>query len=85
MHPLETVILLLIFVIGLALLARRFNLVFPILLTVGGLGIGFIPGLPNVALDSSVVLLVFLPPVLYSAAWYTNWSDFRRNLDADIL
>ena len=85
MHPLETVILLLIFVIGLALLARRLNLVFPILLTVGGLGIGFIPGLPNVALDSSVVLLVFLPPVLYSAAWYTNWSDFRRNLEPIVV
>lgn len=81
MHPLETVLLLLIFVIGLALLARRLNLVFPILLTVGGLIIGFIPGLPNVALDSSVVLLVFLPPILYSAAWYTNWGNFLRNLE----
>jgi CPA1 family monovalent cation:H+ antiporter len=85
MHPLETVLLLLIFVIGLALIARRLNLVFPILLTVGGLLIGFIPGLPNVGLDSSVVLLVFLPPILYSAAWYTNWSDFRRNLEPVVV
>ncbi|WP_020604626.1 Na+/H+ antiporter [Spirosoma spitsbergense] len=78
MHPLETVLLLLIFVIGLALLTQRIRLAFPILLTVGGLGIGFLPGLPRVVLDPSVVLLVFLPPVLYSAAWYTNWGDFRR-------
>ncbi|MVM41810.1 Na+/H+ antiporter [Spirosoma sp. HMF3257] len=85
MHPLETVLLLLIFVIGLALIAQRLNLVFPILLTVGGLVIGFIPGLPNVGLDSSVVLLVFLPPILYSAAWYTNWSDFRRNLEPVVV
>ncbi|GAB3942373.1 Na+/H+ antiporter [Spirosoma harenae] len=85
MHPLETVLLLLIFVIGLALIARRLNLVFPIVLTVGGLVIGFIPGLPTVALDSSVVLLVFLPPILYSAAWYTNWSDFRRNLEPVVV
>ena len=85
MHPLETVVLLLIFVIGLALLARRLHIVFPILLTVGGLAIGFIPGLPNVVLDSSVVLLVFLPPVLYSAAWYTNWSDFRRNVEPIVV
>ncbi|SFC02207.1 Na+/H+ antiporter [Spirosoma endophyticum] len=85
MHPLETVLLLLIFVIGLALIARRLNLVFPIVLTVGGLVIGFIPGLPNVGLDSSVVLLVFLPPILYSAAWYTNWSDFRRNLEPIVV
>ncbi|GAB3716514.1 Na+/H+ antiporter [Spirosoma flavus] len=85
MHPLETVILLLIFVIGLALLSRRLHLVFPILLTVGGLCIGFIPGLPSVSLEPSIVLLVFLPPVLYSAAWYTNWSDFRRNLEPIVV
>jgi len=85
MHPLETVILLLILVIGFALIARRLNLVFPILLTVGGLTIGIIPGLPNIGLDSSVVLLVFLPPILYSAAWYTNWSDFRRNLEPIVV
>ena len=78
MHPVETIVLLLILVIGLALLAQRLRLAFPILLTVGGLGISFLPGLPRVVLDSSVVLLVFLPPVLYSAAWYTNWSNFRR-------
>lgn len=85
MHPLETVLLLLIFVIGLALIARRLNLVFPIVLTVGGLVIGFIPGLPTVSVDASVVLLVFLPPILYSAAWYTNWSDFRRNLEPVVV
>lgn len=85
MHPLETVLLLLLFVIGLALLARRLHLVFPILLTVGGLCIGFIPGLPDVTLEPSIVLLVFLPPVLYSAAWYTNWSDFRRNIEPIVV
>ena len=55
------------------------------MLTVGGLIISFIPGLPNIGLDSSVVLLVFLPPILYSAAWYTNWSDFRRNLEPIVV
>lgn len=62
MHQLETVLLLLIFVIGLAIIARRLNLAFPILLTVGGLFISFFPGLPNVDLDSSVVLVVFYRP-----------------------
>ncbi|UHG94408.1 Na+/H+ antiporter [Spirosoma oryzicola] len=85
MHSLETVILLLVFVLGLALLAQRIHLVFPILLTVGGLVIGFIPGLPRVVLDPSVVLLVFLPPILYSAAWYTNWSDFRQYVEPVIV
>lgn len=77
--------MLLIFVIGLAVIARRLNLAFPILLTIGGLLISFFPGLPNIDLDSSVVLVVFLPPLLYSAAWYTNWSDFRRNLEPVVV
>ncbi|GAB3796661.1 Na+/H+ antiporter [Spirosoma humi] len=85
MHPLETVLLLLTFVIGLAVVARRLNLAFPILLTVGGLLISFFPGLPNVNLDPSVVLVVFLPPLLYSAAWYTNWSDFRRQMEPVVV
>jgi CPA1 family monovalent cation:H+ antiporter len=81
MQAIEVVILLLIIVVALSVFARRLNIVFPVLLTLAGLFIGFIPGIPEIVLDPSVVLLVFLPPVLYSAAWYTNWQDFKRNLE----
>ncbi|MCU0434934.1 MAG: Na+/H+ antiporter [Bacteroidia bacterium] len=81
MHTIETVILLLAFVTVLALFARKLRIVFPVLLTLAGLGIGCIPGLPEITIDPSVVLLVFLPPILYSAAWYTNWKEFWSNIE----
>jgi CPA1 family monovalent cation:H+ antiporter len=81
MHPIEIVILLLTVVVALAMVARRVNIPFPIMLTLAGLGIGLVPGLPTFALEPSLVLLVFLPPILYSAAWYTSWRHFKANLE----
>ena len=46
----------------------------------GGLLIGFVPGLPRLALDPEVVFLIFLPPILYYTAVFTSFKDFRANL-----
>ena len=51
--------------IPLVALARRVNVSYPVVLVLGGLALGFIPGLPRVALDPNLVLLIFLPPLLY--------------------
>jgi monovalent cation/hydrogen antiporter len=85
MHPIEIVILLLALVIVLSIFAEKLKVVQPVMLTLVGLFIGFIPDLPRVALDPSIVLLVFLPPILYSAAWYTKWKDFKRNLEPIVV
>ena len=53
---------------------------YPILLVLGGLAVGFIPGIPHVALDPNVVLVAILPPLLYSAAFFTSLRDLRRNV-----
>ena len=53
---------------------------YPIWLTVGGGLLGFFPGLPNVDLDPDLVLLVFLPPLLYSAAFFSDLRELRRNV-----
>jgi monovalent cation/hydrogen antiporter len=45
-----------------------------------GVAIAFVPGLPEVQLTPEVVFLVFLPPLLYAAAWQTSFHDFRKNL-----
>jgi Na+/H+ antiporter len=71
---------LLTLVTFVAVVARRARLPYPTLMVLGGLAIAAVPGLPHVALDPDVVLLVFLPPLLYSAAWYTSWRDFYGNL-----
>jgi Na+/H+ antiporter len=80
LHQLETVILLLIAVLALAAIARKLVIPYPILLVIGGLVLGLIPGVPTLRLDPDVVFLVFLPPILWSAAYFTSWRDFRSNL-----
>src|SRR5436190_6947902 len=80
-----TVLSLLTGVVVLSLLAPRLRIPFPILLVLGGLAIGLIPGLPQVTLSPEIVFLLFLPPLLYAAAWYTSWRDFRYNLRLILL
>src|SRR3954452_7995235 len=71
---------LLVAVAGLSALARRLSIPYPIVLVVGGALLGFVPGLPEVKLDPDVVLVVFLPPLLYGSSIYANFNDFRANL-----
>jgi monovalent cation/hydrogen antiporter len=70
---------LLVAVAGLAVLARLVRVPYPILLVIGGLVIGFVPGFPDVELDPDLVLLVFLPPLLYAAAFFSNLRELRAN------
>src|SRR6266436_2316415 len=64
----------------LALAARKIRIPYPILLTVGGLVLALVPGVPTIHLDPQLVFDLFLPPLLYPAAVYTTWRDFRANL-----
>ena len=72
--------MLLIVVAALAILAKKVALPYPVLLVVGGLALGFVPGLPAVQLEPEMVFLFLLPPLLYPAAAFTSWRDFRANL-----
>src|SRR5262245_27407365 len=60
--------------------ARRFLVPYPIFLVLGGLVLGFVPGVPAVRLDPELVFLIFLPPILFSAAYFTSFRDFHANL-----
>jgi monovalent cation/hydrogen antiporter len=71
---------LLVAVAGLSALARSLGVPYPIVLVIGGGLFGFIPGLPEVKLDPDVVLVIFLPPLLYGAAFFANLRDIRANL-----
>ena len=53
---------------------------YPILLVVGGVGLGFIPGVPHLVLEPKLVLLILLPPLLYAAAFFSSLRDLQRNL-----
>src|SRR5262245_38925871 len=76
----EAVILLMVVVLALTALARNLLIPYPILLVLGGLGISLVPGVPSVPLEPDWVFLVFLPPILMSAAYFTALRDFRANL-----
>ena len=80
-HTLEVLgLFLMVAVVLFAGLAKRINVPYPILLTVAGLAISFVPHIPRVPLDPDVVFLLFLPPLIYASAWQTNWREFRRNV-----
>jgi CPA1 family monovalent cation:H+ antiporter len=80
LHQLETVVALLAAVLALATAARRVLIPYPIFLVLGGLVIGVLPRVPVVRLDPDIVFLIFLPPVLFSAAYFTSLRDFLANL-----
>jgi Na+/H+ antiporter len=65
---------------GLLALAPSLRMPFPILLVIGGLAIAFVPGLPRFELPPDLVLIGFLPPLLYSAAFFTPLRELRRNV-----
>lgn len=70
---------LLVAIGGLLALAPTLRVPLPILLVLGGVVMGFIPGLPHIALPPSVVLVAVLPPLLYSGAFFTSLRDLRVN------
>src|SRR5918998_1593063 len=80
MPQLEIIVGLLVAVAALATLAARIKVPYPILLVLGGLVLGFVPGLPPFELEPDMVFLIFLPPLLYVSAIFTSWRDFRANL-----
>ena len=73
---------LLVAAAALLLAADRLSLPYPILLVLGGLLLGFAPGVPAITLPPDAVLIGILPPLLYSAAYNTGLRDLKRNLRA---
>lgn len=76
-----TIILILMSVmIGASGIAGKIKLSIPVLLLLVGLGLGFLPAMPNVEINPEIVMLLFLPPLLYDAAFNISFKDFRANL-----
>jgi CPA1 family monovalent cation:H+ antiporter len=75
-------LILLAVLAGTALLARRVDVAPAILLLLVGTALAFVPGMPAVQLPPEVVLLLVLPPLIYSAAVAMSWREFRHSLRA---
>jgi CPA1 family monovalent cation:H+ antiporter len=60
------------------MVGQRLRIPTPIFLVISGLGISLIPGIPTIDVDPELIFLIFLPPLLYEAAWFMSWKEFWR-------
>ena len=78
----ETVVIqfvyLILFILALVMLADKLKLAYPIVLVLGGLALSFVARFSHITIDSKLVFFIFLPPLLYEAAWQVSWKEFWR-------
>ncbi len=79
MQASSLILLLLTSIVVTALIAKRLGVPYPIAFVIGGALLAFIPGVPEFELDPEWVFLIFLPPLLFSGGWLTDWQSFRDN------
>jgi Na+/H+ antiporter len=77
MENVSIIVVLLFGITFLGVLSSKFKFPFHIILVLSGIIISLIPDLPVITLNPDVVFLIFLPPLLYGAAWNTSWHDFK--------
>ncbi|WP_337040921.1 Na+/H+ antiporter [Emticicia sp. 17c] len=80
MENYSIVLFILAIMIVLSAVANKIKVSYPILLVSAGIGIGFIPGTPTIILNPEIVFLIFLPPLLYDAAFNISFKEFKSNL-----
>ena len=76
-HFIEYVYLILI-ILALVMIANRFRVAYPIVLVLGGLALSFISVFSHVTINPEMVFFIFLPPLLYEAAWQVSWKEFWK-------
>ena len=77
----EQLLLVISLLLGIALLtvlSNKLKISYPILLVIAGILISLVPGIPFITLSPDLVFLIFLPPLLYAAAWNTSWVEFWK-------
>jgi monovalent cation/hydrogen antiporter len=80
LHRAELLVAMLLAMVTLTAVSRRLLVPYPIVLVLGGLVLGLLPGLPSIQLDPGLVFLLFLPPILWSAAYGTSLREFKEHL-----
>src|SRR6202012_910525 len=69
---------LLVIILFVVMLAQKIKVAYPILLVLVGLPLGLVPFLRGIEIDPDLIFVIFLPPLLYEAAWNTSWKDFWK-------
>ncbi|WP_116788932.1 Na+/H+ antiporter [Flavobacterium psychrotrophum] len=81
MENYTVVLFILAIMICLSALADKIKLPYPIILIVAGIAIGFTPSLPKISIDPEIIFLIFLPPLLYDAAFNISMNDFKTQFN----
>ncbi|MET6998347.1 Na+/H+ antiporter [Chitinophaga defluvii] len=66
---------LIVLILLLIMLGNKIKVAYPVLLVLAGLGVSFIPGIPPLKIDPELIFIIFLPPLLYEAAWANSWKE----------
>ncbi|MEN3333669.1 MAG: monovalent cation/hydrogen antiporter [Blastocatellia bacterium] len=69
---------LILIILALVLIANKLRLAYPIVLVLGGLALSFTAQFSNITIDPELVFFIFLPPLLYEAAWQVSWKEFWK-------
>jgi CPA1 family monovalent cation:H+ antiporter len=69
---------LIVAIVLLIMLANKIKVAYPVLLVISGLLISFIPGIPMIRIDPELIFIIFLPPLLYEAAWAISWKELWK-------
>jgi len=71
-------VFLILIILALVMLANRLRIAYPIVLVLGRLVLSFTSQFSNITIDPALVFFIFLPPLLYEAAWQVSWKEFYR-------
>lgn len=71
-------IFLILIILALVMLANKIRIAYPIVLVLAGLILSFVPVFSNITVDPDIIFFIFLPPLLYAAAWQVSWKQFWR-------
>src|SRR6478735_4012058 len=71
-------VFLILIILALVMISNKLKLAYPIVLVLGGLALSFTSTFSNITIDPELIFFIFLPPLLYEAAWQTSWKEFYR-------
>jgi monovalent cation/hydrogen antiporter len=77
-HAFIEYIYLILIILGLVMLSQKLKISYPIVLVLGGLVLSFASPFSHVTIDPELIFFIFLPPLLYEAAWQTSWKEFWK-------
>lgn len=78
LHHFPFYLAIIVLIVFLILLANKIKVAYPILLVLGGLAASIIPGIPRISIDPDLIFIIFLPPLLYEAAWSISWKELWK-------